>query len=253
MRPHPWLRHASLGLLLLAGACASAPRQAPEARSAELLSSNPPPPGRVCRVVQHPETLPAAELLVDVDALRADVREYMEAEELRSGHVLLSMGYDRFGSNIRRAVIEHSITATAADSIQKLVFTHRRTLEPSEGDWGVRMRIDLDDPPRFDVGRSERCAPRPRDTMLALAMETTMGGSATRYRNGFRESTIWVRLLVNPHGQVTNASVERGIVSGAMLEQRILDHVRSFFFEPALEDGQPASGYVSIPLVVRER
>jgi hypothetical protein len=247
----PGLAPAILLLLVVAG-CVSVPRQSPEARAVELLSASPPPPGRTCQISPLPETLPSPEQLVEVDALRADLGAYLGERQIGPGFVLMSMGYDRFGSNIRRVVIEHDVGTAAADSIQRLVFKHRRTLDEAERDWGVRLRIGVDEAMRLEVGRSEVCAPRPRDAGLAMAMEQTMG-AGTRFRGGIRESTIWVRLLVNPQGQVMGATVERGIVGGALMEQRIIDHVRSFFFEPALNDGDPVSGYVSIPLVVRER
>jgi len=254
MRSRPWIRLASLALALSATAgCASrAPTLSPEARSAELLSATPPPAGRTCQVIATPADLPAADRLVEVDALAADLGDLRLEPRDAAGYVLLTMGYDRFGSNIRRTVIEHNVRKEVADSVQKLVFKHRRTADEGEDDWGVRLRIDLDGPPRFAVGRQEFCAPRPRDHAVALAMETTMG-AGTRMRDGYRESTLWVRLWVAPSGTVTRAAVERGIVSGLSLEQRVFDYVRTLFFEPALADGHPVTGTISVPVRVLER
>ncbi|MBA4156945.1 MAG: hypothetical protein H0X65_05660 [Gemmatimonadetes bacterium] len=241
--------------LLVLSACASAPQASTsEARRAELLSAQASQPGRSCYVVDTPEELPAADVLVDSAALVRDLATLPRTEQDSAGYVLLSMGYDRFGANIRRAVIEHDVSTAAADSVQKLVFNHRRAVEEGEaqGDWGVRLRIDLDGSPHLQVGRQERCAPRPRDSALAMAMQTTHG-TGTRYRGGVRESTVWVRLFVSPQGTVTGAALERGFVQGAMMEQRILDYVRSIFFEPAREDGFPSSGTITIPLTVRQR
>lgn len=258
MRPPSPLAALLLGAAVLGlPGCAPNPRlaSAPEARSAELLSSRPAPVGRTCRVTGFPETLPAAEQLVDREALLADLAGLAPAPVSRDGtpYVLLSMGYDRFGINVRRAVIEHDVGAAVADSVQKLVFAHRRTLDEGDHDWGVRLRVSLvEGGGRLEVGRMEVCAPRPRDSLLAMAAESPFTGG-TRVRGGYRESTVWVRLQVGPNGTVTGAAVERGIVAGMALEQRIFDHVRSLFFEPALQDGQPVSGTISIPVLVRER
>lgn len=236
---------------VLAG-CASAPRADPALRSAELLSERSSGPGRICEVVDRPERLPAADALVDSAALRADIVALLQASEDSTGYVLFSMAFDKHGTNIRRAVIEHDVRPVLADSLQKLVFKHRRTVEESDGDWGVRLRIGLAESPRFDVGRQERCAPRPRDGSLARAIETaSLYGTGTRYRGGVRETTVWVRLQIGPSGNVTGAAIERGIVGGTAVEQRIYDFVRTLFFDPALEDGFPTTGYLSIPLVVR--
>jgi hypothetical protein len=241
-----------LATLLTAAGCAPAHTVTPAERASALLSSQPPPPGRVCRIDPTPDVLPPVDLLLDTRALTDDLAALPLEGREASGYAILSMGYDPFGSNIRRVMIENDLRAETADSIQKLVFHHRRTVGRAEREWGVRLRIDLDDPARLTVGRQERCAPRPRDSLMALAMETTFG-SGVRNRGGYRESTVWVRLMINPSGSVAGAAVERGLVSGVGMEQRIFDYVRSLFFDPALEDGQPVPGMVSVPLVLRER
>lgn len=238
--------------LLVLSACASTPTPTSDAPREELLSAQVSQLGRSCHVADTPEELPPADALVDSAALVRDLATLPRTERDSTGYVLLSMGYDRFGANIRRAVIEHNISALAADSLQKLVFKHRRTAEEGEDDWGVRLRVDLDGAPHLRVGRQERCAPRPRDSALAMAIQNTHG-TGTRYRGGVRERTVWVRLFVSPQGTVTGAVLERGVVQGARMEQRILDYVRTLFFDPAREDGFPSSGTISIPLVVRQR
>jgi len=243
---------AVLLCLLLAAACAPAHTVTPAERASALLSAQPPPPGRVCRIDPTPVTLPPVDLLIDAGALAADLGALpLEAREA-DGYAIVSLGYDPFGSNIRRVMIEHDLRGEIADSIQKLVFHHRRTVNRTEREWGVRLRIDLSEPARFTVGRQERCAPRPRDSLMALAMETTFG-AGVRNRGSYRESTVWVRLTISPSGSVAGAAVERGLVSGVGMEQRIFDYVRSLFFDPALEDGQPVPGMVSVPLILRER
>jgi hypothetical protein len=256
MRSPAWIGPTLLGLVFAAlTGCSMKPVNTltPEARAAELLSARPAPLGRTCQILAYPAVLPRAEELVEREALLADLAAVAPPEAV-APYVLLTMGYDRYGINIRRAVIEHNVGAALADSVQKLVFKHRRTTDEAEQEWGVRLRIDLVGDPRFEVGRQEVCAPRPRDSVLAQAITNAATfGSGTRIRDGFRESTVWVRLQVSPSGSVTGAAVERGIVAGLALEQRIFDHVRALFFEPALQDGHPVSGSISIPVRVRER
>jgi hypothetical protein len=254
MKLHTLIALAPAGLLALGlGGCA-APRaaQSPEARSAELLSHSSAPARRHCRIVETPAQVPDPAMLVDVEGLAADLAALPLQHTDSVRYALLSMGYDRFGANIRRDLIEHTLPVAVADSVQKLVFKHRRPVDESDGDWGVRLRLTFDEPLRLETGRQEFCAPRPRDSALALAMETTVG-SGTRLRNGLRERTVWVRLFVDSRGTVTNATIERGIVPNSNLEWRIFEHVRTYFFEPALADGRPVTGTVSIPVVVRER
>jgi hypothetical protein len=194
-------------------------------------------------------------MLVDIGGLAAALPELPDLRPRQpdsAAYVLLSLSYDKFGSNIRRTVIEHNLRPAVADSIQKLVFVHRRRFAEADDEWGVRLRIGLEGPLHFEVGRQEYCAPRPRDTNLALAMETTYG-SGTRFRDGYRESIVWMRLVINPQGSVAGASLERGVVAGIGTEQRILEYVRTLFFDAALADGHPVTGAVSVPVVVRER
>lgn len=238
-------------LIALSAGCASSPRLSTEQRSAELLTSRPPPAGRTCAVSPTPAQLPSAAELVDVDGLAADLAGLVPAQDGAQRYALFSMGFDRFGSNIRRAVIEHNLAASVADSVQALVFKHRGTVEEADADWGVRLRIGFGEELEFEVGRQELCEPRPRDSALVYAIQTqSTFGPRTRVRNGRRESRIWVRLLVAPQGTVTGATIERGIVSSSALEYQISAYARSLFFEPATADGIPVSGSISIPLMV---
>jgi hypothetical protein len=241
-------------LVLLGSGCASAPRLSPEQRAAELLTSRPPPAGRLCVISPTPAALPQAGELVDVEALRADLNGVVEPDPRGQRYALFSMGYDRFGSNIRRALIEHNLGASVADSVQALVFKHRRSVEEAEEDWGLRMRIAFAEEPTFAVGRQELCEPRPRDNSVgqAILTESTFG-TTTRVRNGRREHRLWVRLLVGPQGTVKGAKIERGIVTSSHLEYQIYNHVRSLFFEPATADGIPVDGSISIPVFVLAR
>jgi hypothetical protein len=239
-----------LTVAVLSG-CASG-RARPEAFDrAELLSERTSPLGRSCRVAEFPATLPTTAELVDEAALVAETRELVGDRPSREGYVLFSMAYDRFGSNIRRTVIEHDISSSVADSIQKLVFAHRETLDEAPRDWGLRLRMEIGDSIRFRVGRQELCDPAPRDANLAYAMQHTYG-SGFRMRGRVRENLVWMRLTVGPRGTVTSAEVERGTVGNTVLLQSLLEYVRSFFFYPALEDGMPTTGTISVPITIRE-
>lgn len=243
------IRHASAALLLLlVAACASVHRPH-AARDPSLLSTQPAPFGRTCHVLQEPAELPPAAALVDSVALRAAVRALRADQDAAGGYALLSLSYDRFGSNVRRTVIEHDLPRTTADSLQKLVFAHRRTLEPTETEWGVRLRLELGDEVRMRVGRQEYCEARPRDRTL----HSPYDAMSARYQGpGARDETVWIRVYLDPVGHVSGIRVERGMVSTA-LEHQLLNYVRALSFEPALADGMPVSGSTLVPVFVRRR
>gem|GEM_PF-5712097 len=159
--------------LLLAAACAPAHTVTPAERASALLSAQPPPPGRVCRIDPTPVTLPPVDLLIDAGALAADLGALPRKAREADGYAIVSLGYDPFGSNIRRVLIEHDLPGEIADSIQKLVLQHRRTVDRTEREWGVRLRIDMSETARFSVGRQERCAPRPRDSLIRSSARTS--------------------------------------------------------------------------------
>lgn len=241
----------ALSALALAAAAAlsgCATLGSPQAAQQALLSSAPPPRERACRVAEAPSALPAAGELVDAAALRAAAAELWRAEGSPRGYVLFSLRYDRFGSNVRRAVLEHTVSDVLADSLQKLVFAHRREVRPADGEWGVRLRVDLGEEPALRVGRWQVCAPTPRDTRLAdasLSVSSLWDVRDTSLPDP--QARVWLRVRLDASGTVTGARVERTPVRG-MAEWRLLNLVRTIPFQPALEDGYPVPAETSISL-----
>lgn len=231
-------------------ACAGLSRGGAD-REASLLSAASLVPQRDCRVSADPEVLPQAAHLVDAAALGADAARAWGAAGRPAGHVLFTLRYDRHGLNVRRDVIESTVPAALADSLQQLVFAHRREVGPAPAEWGVRLRMDLGDAPELRVGRWEVCAPEPRDRRM-IAM---LGGGISSEPTGawdVRERSftpqverIWVRVSLDARGMVTDARIERSPLRG-MGDARVLSLIRNVPFRPALEDGYAVPSETSI-------
>lgn len=235
-------------------ACASAgPSPALYASRGALLSEAPPRRERACRVADRPADLPAAAALVDADALARDVAALWAGTGLpeSGGYVLLSMRYDRQGVNVRRAVLEANVADAVADSVQALVFAHRRSVAPSAGEWGVRLRVDLGPAPVLRVGRHEACGPAPVTRTFRLGGDDPIDLRGSDVPQTMAEGgVVWVRVWLDPRGQVTDARVERALLRQTQ-EARLLSYVRMLSFTPATEDGYPVPGQASLPLRVR--
>jgi hypothetical protein len=239
-----------LGLFVL-GAC-GAGRSGPADREGALLSSTPPPRGN-CSLLPKPATLPRAAELIDTSALTAGILAYRaERQDVLPGYVLLSMGFDHEGLSLHRRVIEHSVGAALADSVQKLVFASLLPYAEGADTTQVRLRVDIGQEGEvgFLVGRSEYCPPWPRDARLEGAMFLGGGGAGLRYRGGRRERLVYVRVLVSPAGVVSGGGVVRGGPVEMSLERDIVFFVRQFAFHPATIDGQPVYGAIDVPLRV---
>lgn len=218
---------------------------------AALLSDAPTTSGRHCRASPEPAELPAAAALVDSAALSAAAAEVWRAAGAPRGHALFTMGYNRDGLNVRRDLLEHRLPPELADSLQKLVFAHRRTVAAAGREWGVRLRVDLAEQPVLRVGRSELCAAQPRDRRVAGYGGTTFGDVREREATpGLQlqgSGTVWVRVALDAGGNVTEARLERTLARGAW-EWRVLNYVRAISFVPATEDGRPVATQFSFPL-----
>jgi TonB family protein len=244
----------ALAALLALPACAM--MQGDGLSPQELLTDTPPRPlNRACRISPHPATLPGADALVDSAALSAAAAEAWRAAGSPAGHVLLALRYDRDGVNVRREVIEHRGDAALADTLQKLVFAHRRRVEPADHEWSLRLRLDLGHAPRMRVGRTEMCSPRLRNAAEG-GLGNSVGGAWGDVRDPFAPpaaaelhgpGTVWVRVALDSRGNVTDARVERSL-GRLSSENRLLNYVRSIAFIPAMEDGYPVPGQLSMPL-----
>jgi hypothetical protein len=205
---------------------------------------------RRCTLESFPQQLPAASALMDTASLTTAIRELRRGAAIDSGSVLLSLGFEPDGVNIRRDVLRHTLSPLVADSIQKLVFAARRTAPTAEQPWGARLRIGLGGEVSYGVERREYCPPRPRDRELESAMEEFMG-TGLRSRGGRLERTVLLRVLVNPGGSVAEARVIRGEASGGTLERNLTDFIRRYLFEPASLDGMPVPGHIDVPVRIR--
>lgn len=207
-----------------------------------------------CAEVQRPTTLPSAAEVVDVAALVPTVRQLARSAGPVQGQVLLSLEFDAQGVNVRRDVIEHTLTPLLADSVQRLVFAARRQVPAGDAPWGVRLRMTLADSVALGVERRVYCPPRPRNRELEWQVrESEMSGTpGLRYRGGRRERTVMMRLLVHPAGYVENATVYRGGASGGDLERNLFNFVRQYSFHPATLDGVPVPGELVVPVRVTQ-
>lgn len=196
-----------------------------------------------------PAALPAAAALVDVDALTASLAG-LQGQAPAGGEVVLTMEYEPDGTNVRRDVLEHSLTPVLADSVQELVFAARRRAPEAARPWGVRLRLRLAQPAAYAVERREYCPPRPRDRELQWAMEVPPT-TGTRYRGGARERTLLVRVRVHPAGYVHSAWLYRGADRGVEFERELFNSIRRHSFYPAMLDGRPVFGEVTVPVRIR--
>jgi len=233
------MRNQALALALLAlSACAGtqpAGTLSPVARD-----------GRACRAERSPTELPAAAQLVNEAGLRADAARLWRASGAPAGHVLFTLLYEADGVNVRRAVIEHTVSDAVADSLQKLVFAHALRAAGARDPWGVRLRVELGPEPALAVARREVCTPAPADRRsVASALPDVRDAEAGA---GLATSgMVWVRVSLDEHGLVTGARVERGATRGVW-EGRLLNYVRTLAFLPALEDGVAVAGETTIPV-----
>lgn len=185
--------------------------------------------------------------VVDSAMLAAAVDELRRQDPAPTGHVLLTLAFDRDGMNIRRNVIEHNTAPLVADSIQRLVFAACRQVDDTEEEWGVRLRVDLEEPIRLRIGQRELCPPVARDRQIEEAIQG-FNPAGVRYRGGVRERIIHVRALVNERGIITSTHIERGELRGSSLERSLSEYLRQFLFQAATVDGVPTASWVVIPV-----
>lgn len=260
--PHPPMilprALAALTALLALPACAAMQPDALHPHASLLSDAAPRPLDRACRVASAPAALPAADALVDSAALAAAAADAWRAAGRPAGHVLLALRYDREGINVRRDVIEHRVGDALADSLQALVFAHRRRAAPADGEWSVRLRMDLGEAPALRVGRAQVCAPRLRGGTESGFGTAAAAGGWGDVRDAFvppglselyDPATVWVRVALDSRGNVTDARLERS-VGRRTYEMRVLNYVRTISFIPAMEDGYPVPGQLSMPLRV---
>jgi len=243
-RPSRALRAACL--LALSG-CAT-PREAAAPRAETLLTERPAPTGRQCMVSAVPAVLPAVDAVVDSAGLHADLASLAERRGISSGYALLSIGYDVNGWNAWRIVIDQTLPAGVADSVQALVFARRREVAPGSP-WGARLRIDLAEGTRLRMGRQELCGARLLDPIGTVSVSGSYS-VRERFTTGVPTSSVWVRVLVDERGGVASARPEYG-GAGMRSETTLINYVQSLGFEPATVDGIPVASWTRVRVPVR--
>ncbi|HEU0300164.1 MAG TPA: energy transducer TonB [Longimicrobium sp.] len=231
-------------LVLVLGACGTAGRQAGTPAPTEVRQT------RACRPEEFPAHLPAVAALVDTGVLTPALRQLRDSAGVAGGEVVLSLWYEPDGVNIRRDVVQHSVSPLVADSVQELVFAALSQAPEMEAPWGARLRVGLAGEVSYAVGRREFCPPRPRSSTLEGEMAGYMG-TGVRYRGGAPERTVLMQVTVHPGGFVEDARVLRGAPAGGTLEKQLRDMVRVYSFYPAVLDGVPVRGEIAVPLRVR--
>lgn len=235
----------------LAAACAPVdPSTGPSAGSGLFGADEGPAYGVRCRVSLVPATLPQPEALVDAGAFRAAAARLWAAAGRPAGHVLFSIRHSPDGAQVRRAVIESTVPAALADSLQALVYAFRRQAPRAPEEWGVRLRVELGDAPALEVERRRECAPRPREDERMAANPYDVreaDASSPAALPATDADLVWVRVRLDANGYVTDATVERGVRRGVW-EQRLLNYVRTMAFYPAVEDGYPVPSETTIAL-----
>ncbi|HET7233085.1 MAG TPA: hypothetical protein VFJ16_23955 [Longimicrobium sp.] len=206
---------------------------------------------RGCHAAATPSQLPAAADLVDVEAFRAAAARLLAAEGNDDGHVVFSIRHDPAGVQVRRAVIETTLSPALTDTLQRLVFAYRRETARARGEWGVRLRVDLGDTVALGVSRRDVCAARPREweyRTVGNPFDVREESAATPTGALLTDPSVaWVHVQVDERGAVTDVLVQRGPVT-RMAEQRLMNYVRSMAFVPAMEDGFPVPGELTLPV-----
>jgi hypothetical protein len=203
---------------------------------------------RRCTPARLPEELPSADALVDSAVL---VAEAARLGGTARGFVVASLRHDVQGTQVRRRVIERELPPELADSLEALLYAVRRVTPAAPVEWGVRLRIELNQGVRLRVTRQQECPAVPSERDLISSPSGFDVRAATAEQAGTALATdpsvVWVRLQVDERGSVVAASVTRGYRRGA-IDDRVLRYVRTLTFHPALQDGYPVPAEVELPI-----
>ncbi|CAN5620786.1 hypothetical protein BH23GEM6_BH23GEM6_03090 [soil metagenome] len=241
--------HRSVSILALigvAGACVTT-HPDPPSRSVALLSEAPAPEGRKCRLQPLPEQPLSVDLLVDSAALAAAILPLHRAAG--EGYLIFSMQVDRNGWNSRRAVIEHDLSATLADSVQSLLFTNLRHTEPGEP-WGVRLRVDIKDPIRFRLGQQELCEARLRTHSDLVRSANMFDVRSSEMGPMAGHTTVWLAIDIEPSGTISDVRIQR-TPQTIRNTAPLLNFGHSLSFDAASLDGIPVASTAIVPVRLR--
>jgi len=203
---------------------------------AELLSDWTPPEGQSCTIAAEPDTLPPVSSLVELDRLRGAIARTLEQPH---GHALFSLVYDSTGTWRRVAVIESDLQQSDQEGLTTLLRSQLK-IPPHPR---LRLRLDVGEPIRMAVGRSEGCAPSLRN-----ALEITQRVNAMSSAHA-RRATVVLRVWVNAEGTPGQAEVARS--SGdPRLDAEVRSLARYMRFHPALDDRVPVAVWAEFPVTV---
>jgi hypothetical protein len=247
-RPCPRLPQLLLlvAVLVPVGACRSGPGVDPADLYVTPVASR----GATCSPEAFPTTLPGADVVVDSVALVRRIGELLAGDPSRAGWVRFSLSFDPTGDVLRRDVLEHTTTTEVADTVWHLAFDMVREVDPSQREWGVRLRVDVDDPVALEVERREFCPPTARSPEMQAAMRS-YSPPGVRVRSGMRERSLRVHASVDQFGAVTTARIVGGQYAGSSLERDVAVYLRQFQFNPATVDGDATAAWIEVPVRVR--
>lgn len=234
--PREWL----LAALLLAAVAGCATERAAASAGGDVRGLR-----RGCEPAELPVVLPSAADLVDSLALAKDLRALQLARDTVRGEALLSMAYDNSGLNVRRTLVRHTLPRAVADSLQQLVFAHRKMVAPGQ-EWGAQLQVGLGNEIRIAVKRQTICPPqlrRTRSTPTPNVIELPRRSHAVQ---GPRR-TVRVRVLVDENGRVQRAKLVGGVMDSRE-EAQLLSSLYALTFEPGLEDGVPTPAWTTVTI-----
>ena len=159
---------------LLTAACTSGSLD----RAAVLLTSAPPPEGRLCHVATNPVALPSTGVLVDSAGLINSVRV---GKGERTGYALLSLRFDERGHPAWVRVIENNLGSDQPQVVESLVSRMLRPETPAPS-WSVRLKVLVDTAPKLQIGRSELCPAIPSGTVEITTRQVVSGRSLATLR-----------------------------------------------------------------------
>jgi TonB family protein len=235
-----------VAVLVASGACRSGERVDPADMYVTPVAAR----GATCSPEAFPATLPGADVVVDSVALVRRVGELLAGDAARAGWVRFSLSFDDTGHVLRRDVLEYTTTSAVADSVWHLAFDIVRDVDPSQREWGVRLRVDVADPVALEVERRQFCPPTARSPEMQAAMRS-YSPPGVRVRGGMRERTLRVHAQVDQFGAVTAARIVGSQYAGSSLERDVVLYLRRFQFNPATVDGDAAAAWIEVPVRVR--
>lgn len=194
---------------------------------------------RDCRPAAAPKSLPAADAIVDVAAVRRAI--LADSASVPLGGATFSL---RFGGNGLSEWVE-AIAGTDANlrdsRLHRIVARHVRLQPVAKEPWSVRLKIISSDTIGHEVSRSELC-PVERMVREGGGIERVSGIATIDEINDLRNSSeVRIVVDVSATGQAVRVALVQSSGSRIADENALLG-VRDAVFRPALVDGIPVAG-----------